>query len=243
MTRLSRRGLLSAAAAAAVSPARASSGPIIVFGGTGRLGAPIVKLLVAAGEDVTVFVRKDSTRERLTGLAVDYAIGDLTDDASVAAAFDRKSFHIAIDASAQRGESSRIERFYETTTRSIVTHAKRTGVRHLIHHGSIGAGANLREVPYLKDYKGTPGMIDKGNAERVIVDSGLPYTIIRNGWVPLDPQPPPTYHASLSPDVTTFSGVTRDDLAILTMDVIGNPARLNKIYHAVDATVKIQRGD
>lgn len=235
------RGLLAALLALVAVAARAADGGVLVFGGTGRLGAPIVKLLVAAGEDVTVFARAESSRDRLAGLNVEYALGDLTDDASVAAAFDRKRYGVVIDASAQRGDSSRIERFYEVTTRSIVTHAKRTGVKHLIHHGSIGAGTNLREVPFLKDYKGTPGLIDKGNAERVIIESGLPYTIIRNGWVPMDPQPPPTHKAMLSTDLTTFSGTTRDDLAILTLDVIGNPARLNKIYHAVDQSVQIPR--
>ena len=221
---------------------RAAEGPVIVFGGTGRLGAPIIKLLVAAGEEVTVFVRKDSTRERLAGLNVGYAVGDLTDDASIASAFDRRPYRIAIDAAAQRGESSKIDKFYEVTTRSIVTHAKRTGVQHLVHHGSIGAGKNLAEVPFLKGYAGTPGLIDKGHAETVIVESGLPFTIIRNGWIPMDPQPPPTERATLTLDTTTFSGVTRDDLAILTLDVIGNPARRNKIYHAVDPSVKVQFG-
>lgn len=58
----------------------ASEGSILVFGGTGRLGAPIVRLLLQVGEDVTVFARKDSTKERLAGLKVDYVTGDLTDE-------------------------------------------------------------------------------------------------------------------------------------------------------------------
>lgn len=239
MIRMCRRALIVAAVATA-TPALAVDGPVIVFGGTGRLGAPIVKLLVAAGEDVTVFARKDSKRDRLAGLDIDYVVGDLTDDASIARAFDTKAFKVAIDASAQRGESSKIPKFYETITRSIVTHGKRTGVKHLIHHGSIGAGDNLKEVPALKDFKGTAGMIDKGMAEKVIVDGGLPYTIIRNGLIPLDPQPPATERAFLTVDRTTFGNVTRDDLAILTVDSIGNPARLNKIYHAIDPELKLR---
>jgi dihydroflavonol-4-reductase len=234
--------LLAAVAAVlfTAAPALALDGPVIIFGGTGRLGAPIAKLLVAAGEDVTIFARKDSNRERLAGLKVDFAIGDLTDGASVAAAFDTKAFKVAIDASAQRGESSRIEKFYEVTTRSIVSHAKRIGVRHIIHHGSIGAGDNLREVPALKDFKGSANLIDKGMAERAIIDSGLTYTIIRNGLIPRDPQPPATERAFLTVDRSTFSNVTRDDLAILTVDSIGNPARANKIYHAIDPDLKLR---
>ena len=40
----------------------------LVFGGTGRLGAPIVELLVEAGYPVTVFARPTSKRERLAAL-------------------------------------------------------------------------------------------------------------------------------------------------------------------------------
>lgn len=82
----------------------AKDGGVLVFGGTGRLGAPIAKLLVQAGEDVTIFARKDSPKDRLAGLKVDYVVGDLTDDKSIAAAFNGKKYRVVIDASAQRGE-------------------------------------------------------------------------------------------------------------------------------------------
>jgi uncharacterized protein YbjT (DUF2867 family) len=187
-----------------------------------------------------VFVRDGSARERLAGLDVDYVVGDLADDASVAAAFDSKRFRVVIDASAQRGHSTRVEKFYEKIARSMTANAKRTGVKHFILHGSIGAGENIDEVPALKDFKPTPGMVDKGNAEKVVIASGVPYTIIRNGLIPLDPQPPATERAFLTPDVTSWGEVTRDDLAIFTLDVMDNPARLNKIYHAIDPTLKLR---
>jgi len=219
-------------------PAFAKDGAVIVFGGTGRLGAPIVKLLVQAGEDVTVFARKDSDKSRLAGLKVDYVVGDLTDEKSVAAAFDSKKFRIAIDGSAQRGESSQIPKFYETTTRYILTHAKRTGVKQFIHHGSVGAGENIKQVPALANFKQTPALIDKGLTEQAIIDSGVPYTIIRNGLLPQDPQPPATNKGRLTVDYSTFTEITRDDLAIFTLDAMDNPARINMIYHAADESLK-----
>ncbi len=215
-------------------PAFAKDGGVLVFGGTGRLGAPIVKLLLDAGEDVTVFARKDSPKGRLAGMKVSYVVGDLTDDKSVASAFNAKKYRVVIDGSAQRGESSKIDKFYETITRSIITHAKRTGVKLFIHHGSIGAGDNIKQVPALATFKQSPGMIDKGNTEKVILESGLPYVIIRNGLLPQDPQPAATGRGYLTSDLSTFGEVTRDDLAILTLDSMYNPARWNKIYHAID---------
>lgn len=230
-----------AAAMGLSTPALAKDGAVLVFGGTGRLGAPIVKLLVQAGEDVTVFARKGSDKARLAGLKVDYVEGDMTDEKSVAAAFDSKKFRVVIDGAAQRGDSSNIPKFYETTTRYIVTHAKRTGVKQFIHHGSVGAGNNINEVPALKEFAQTPGLVDKGLAEKVIIDSGLPYTIIRNGLLPLDPQPPATQRARLTVDFSTFTEVTRDDLAMFTLDAMDNPARLNMIYHAADESLKTRQ--
>jgi uncharacterized protein YbjT (DUF2867 family) len=122
----------------------------------------------------------------------------------------------------------------------MMTHAKRTGVKQFILHGSIGAGANIAQVPALKDFKPTPGLIDKGMAETAVIESGVPYTIIRNGLIPQDPQPPATERAFLTPDVSTFGEVTRDYLAIFTLDVMDHPARLNKIYHAIDPTLKLR---
>lgn len=216
----------------------ANDGGVIVFGGTGRLGAPIVKLLVAAGEDVTVFTRASDSTERIKDAKVTYAVGDLLDDASIGKAFDAKKYRVAIDASAQRSANRRND-FYEVITKSIVTHAKRTGVKHFIHHGSIGAGENIKIVPALAGYKQTPSLVDKGKAEAIILASGLPYTILRNGVLPDndDPQPPARHNGALTVDYTTFGAILRADLAILTLDCIDNPARLNMIYHAIDPTL------
>ena len=49
---------------------------VLVFGGTGRLGAPIVKLLIERGYSVTVFARMSSDRFRLADSDVTYITGD-----------------------------------------------------------------------------------------------------------------------------------------------------------------------
>ena len=38
-----------------------------------------------------------------------------------------------------------------------------------------------------------------------------------------------------------FGDVTRGDLAMLTLDVLGNPMRTNRIFHAFDPTFKMER--
>lgn len=232
----------SAADAPVASPARdRARGGVLLFGGTGRLGAPIAKLLVAAGEDVTVFVRAGSPRERLAGLDLRYVVGDLADEKSIAAAFSARPYRVVIDASAQRGASNSVPRFYENAARWIAANAKRTGVRQFILHGSIGAGDNAREVAALRGSGASDRLADKGRAEAAVRAGGVPYTIIRHGLVPYDPQPPATERAYLTRDTGTWGEVTRDDLAILTLDVMDNPARLNKVYHAIDPELRLRR--
>ena len=226
-----------------VGPAAADG--ILVFGGTGRLGAEVVKLLVASGEEVTVFARANSNRDRLAGLKVDYVTGDMLDDASIAAAFNAKTYRAVVDASAQRetgrGGASDSDGFYEASMRSMATHAKRTGVKQFILHGSVLAGDNIDLFPQFAFIKGSPTLEDKGRAEKILADSGVPYCIIRHGRVPSDPQPAPTGNAYLSTDQTIFADMTRGDLAMVTLDCLDNPARMNRVYHAFDPSFKMDR--
>ena len=71
---------------------------VIVFGGTGQLGARIVKLLLDAEEDVTVFARPTSIRSRLDGFDVDYAVGDLMNERDVAAALASRPYRAVVVA-------------------------------------------------------------------------------------------------------------------------------------------------
>ena len=75
---------LGAGLAAAAAPVPRE---VLVLGGTGQLGAEIVRRLLVQGDRVTVFTRPGSDRSRLTGLAVGYAEGDLLNEADVTAAF------------------------------------------------------------------------------------------------------------------------------------------------------------
>jgi uncharacterized protein YbjT (DUF2867 family) len=206
------------------------SSDVLVFGGTGRLGAPIVRLLVEAGYTVTVFARPTSNRDRLAGLDVAFVTGDLMDTDSVVAAIDGKSFRFVIDASA-RGPSR--DRFYDTAMRNILKAVDAGRVRQFILHGSVGAGDNMKLFPSVGFERMRDVMMAKGEAEALLKDSGIGYTIIRNGMV-LPDGTPATGHARLTGDDSILDAVTRLDLAALTMQCLDNQGCMNKIYHAVD---------
>jgi uncharacterized protein YbjT (DUF2867 family) len=216
---------------AVTATAQASNGSdVLVFGGTGRLGAPIVRLLIDSGYTVTVFARPTSNRDRLVGVDVAYVTGDLMDADSVVEAVDGKRFRFVIDASA-RGASR--NRFYATAMRNILTAVNPDQVRQFILHGSVGAGDNMELFPNVGFERMRDVMLAKGEAETLLKDSGIAYTIIRNGMV-LPDGTPATGTALLTEDDGILDTVTRLDLATLTIQCLDKPGCMNKTFHAVD---------
>ncbi len=57
---------------------------ILLTGATGFLGERVARYLVGAGHEVRCFVRPTSDRSMLAGLNLEYAVGDLTDEAALA---------------------------------------------------------------------------------------------------------------------------------------------------------------
>jgi len=212
-----------------VLPAAAEPGNALVFGGTGRLGAPIVRLLVAAGHPVTVFARPDSDRRRLAGLELDYVTGDLTEVQSVLAAVGGRRFSFVIDASARRGNPNP---FYGQAMKYILAAIADSQVRQFILHGSVGAGENRQQFPGVFE-RMEAVMQAKGEAEDLLRASGITYTIIRNGIVQRDGTAA-TGTARLSKNQSLLGRVTRLDLARLTMECLDNEACANQTFHAVD---------
>lgn len=216
--------------------ATSASSDILVFGGTGQLGARIVKLLLADGEAVTVFARPTSDRSRLEGLGVDYVVGDLLVEDDVAAAFGSGYFHAVIIA--VRAPLSE-DGFYGTMSRNIVAHAPMAGVEQIIYHGAVGAGDNMALHPDVP-WASVPGLVarmeDQGKAEEKFLNSGVTATIIRNSRVWPD-ETPSTGQAELTIVQSTLTPITRADLAMLTMYCLDNADCADKVFHARDETL------
>lgn len=209
---------------------------VMVFGATGQLGAPHVRMLIARGDTPIAFVRPTSNRKRLEGLDVTYAIGDLMDAASVLNAMQAHKPKVVIDTSARRGGMmTRDQPFYGQAMKNIVEAAKATGVEQIIIHSSVGvrgSAAKLLQEQFGYDTE-SPNIRDKGEAEITLEQSGINYTIIRNGLLEFEPAAP-TGRAYLTDDMDAFGRITRTDLAELSVDCIDNSDCLNKIYHAQD---------
>ncbi|TDD91058.1 NAD-dependent epimerase/dehydratase family protein [Actinomadura darangshiensis] len=128
---------------------------ILVTGGTGTLGRHVVPLLRDAGRDVRVLSR--SRREPAAG--VEYVTGDLLKDEGVDAAMDGVETVLHL-AGANKGD--------DEVARNLMRAVQKAGVRHVVLISVIGAD----RVPLA-------WLRTQVAAEQALIDSGVPYTILR----------------------------------------------------------------
>tara|TARA_B110001454_G_scaffold185040_1_gene181046 strand:- start:390 stop:1133 length:744 start_codon:yes stop_codon:yes gene_type:complete len=207
---------------------------ILVVGGTGRVGSEIVKILANENKDITVLSRSDNNYSRLKGLNINYMQGNVLNDKDIERVFSEKDFSVVINALAKVGNSPNP---HAVGQNNLIKWSKKTGIKHFILIGSVGAGSKQSELvsdivwSMWKDI-----LQEKGKAEASLINSKLPYTIIRTGIVVYD-DTPATGNAELLEDDTIVGIITRKDLAQLTGECVLNGLCFNKIYHAFDASL------
>jgi uncharacterized protein YbjT (DUF2867 family) len=130
--------------------------PVLVTGGTGRLGRLVVRRLRAAGCDVSVLARHPWQ----AGGQISFHAADLVTGDGVEAAVDGAAA-IVHCATSTKGDA-------EATT-NLIRAASRAGAPHLVYVSIVG----LDQIPSW----GYPKA--KLQAERAIAGSGLPWTILR----------------------------------------------------------------
>ena len=178
----------------------------LVTGGTGFVGAHVVRALLEQGRPVRCLVRPDSPRKNLDGLSVETATGDLNDPASLASAVSGVStlYHVAADYRLWTKDPGELYRTNAGGTENILKAAAQAGVRRIVYTSSVAAlginddGAPADEetstdrakiVGHYKKSKYDAQRIAQGWAER-----GLPVVIV-NPSTPvgeMDIKPTPT---------------------------------------------------
>ena len=228
---LSFAALMSAAQAAATArDAERPKRSVLVFGGSGQLGAEVVRALVGAGHEVTVFIRPASSRERLAGLPVRLVEGDALVEADIERALKSRRPEVVVDA---LGRSESDVDFFARSGVAIAKWSAATGVRQILLHSSVGVGRSKAVYPPAR-YEGMRRLFEAKQAgEDAVMASGLDWTIIRNAVlrnIPADAADGARLHA----DESKFGAVSRRGLGRLTLECIDNPACSRQIFHAVD---------
>lgn len=138
--------------------------PILVTGGSGRLGRHVVSGLRAAGHDVRVLSRHGRPFEDGT----ESLTGDLTTGEGVEAAVDGAEIIVHL-AGTNKGDDDK--------ARHLVRAASRAGTRHLVYISVVGA--DRVPVNGALDRMAFGYFASKLAAERVVAESGLPWTTLR----------------------------------------------------------------
>jgi dihydroflavonol-4-reductase len=178
----------------------------LVTGGTGFVGANVVRELLRAGATVRVLVRPSSDRRALADLPVEIVEGDLLDRASLcrAVAGVGEVYHVAADYRLWAPDPREIYRANVEGTRAVLETAAAAGVRRIVHTSSVGAlgipkdGTSGNEdtpvalIDMVGDYKRSKFLSDE--LARELAGRGVPVVIV-NPSAPVGPwdvKPTPT---------------------------------------------------
>ncbi len=178
----------------------------LVTGATGFVGSHVVRQLVAAGEPVRALARPSSRRQALDGVAVEWAEGDLRDEASLARALRgvRRVYHVAAD---YRLWAKRPQEIYEnnvTGTKNLLAGALRARVERFVYTSTVATIAVPRgaSLPDETNRASVDEMVGNYKKSKLIAEQealraaheGLPVIIV-NPTTPVGPgdwKPTPT---------------------------------------------------
>ncbi len=111
-----------------------------VTGGTGFVGANLVRLLLERGYQVRALVRPHSRRYNLQDLPIEVAIGDLTEaDLAEQMRGCQVLFHVAAHYSLWQAEREMLYRSNVLGTRNILAAARQAGVERTVYTSSVAA--------------------------------------------------------------------------------------------------------
>ncbi|MCF8609922.1 SDR family oxidoreductase [Gordonia sp. HY285] len=148
---------------------------IVVIGANGNVGSRIVTAAAAQGNEVVAFVRRLETVTPAPGLTV--VQGDASDAAAVAAAAaDADTVVVSITG------SMRDATFMQRTLPAVIEGVRRAGGVRIVLISVFGAGdtaekaSGLARLVYRTALKRF--LADKAAADRLLMQSGLDYTIV-----------------------------------------------------------------
>jgi uncharacterized protein YbjT (DUF2867 family) len=141
-----------------------TTSPILVTGGTGTLGRLVVRQLRDAGREVRVLSRRAHDAED----GVEFVTGDLATADGIDAAVEGAEIIVHLAGSSKGDEDNAV---------NLVRAASQAGARHLVYISVVGAD----RIPVVSavDRAMFGYFASKLAAERVVADSGLPWTTLR----------------------------------------------------------------
>lgn len=213
-------------ARARYSPTAASNRPVLVTGATGRTGRLIVERLVKRGILVRALVRNPTTGRSLLSAGVRQFVGDVRNINTLAAPMaGARGVIIATSGGIEHHNSAELVDYFGTG--NLIRQALASQVDLVIFISTITA---TRPEHYLNAEPTSVGW--KAQAEELIRASGVPYCIVRSGWLR---DVAGGFPLSVSQGDTADGWISRADLAEVCARLLLLPAALGKTIDIVTA--------
>jgi NADH dehydrogenase len=147
-----------------------SSRNILVTGGTGNIGSALVRRLIDSGYRVRVLaLPEDPLKSHLNITGVEFFYGDISNKSSLTGVCTDIDTVLHLAAVLLSDDDSVFDRVNIEGTQNILQVAGQNNVKHFIHVSSAS-------VVYPRT---TPYSLSKRVAERLVKESGVPWTIVR----------------------------------------------------------------
>ena len=222
--RMIRRLALAVMATALAAPAIAKGELVLVAGATGQMGMPTVAQLREQGYRVRAMVRDAS---KGAGLGDETVVADVTKPETLPAALKGVDYVISTLATGHGGQTPEQLEFHGVA--NLANAAKAAGVKQFVLVSSMNAGST--DMTQFLNAKLDKLLIWKGEGEKALRATGMPYTIVRPGGLERKPCEHGKVGLKIAPDdgVAT-SPVCRADVAMVLIYALGNKDMLSKTF-------------
>ncbi|HEY9676043.1 MAG TPA: SDR family oxidoreductase [Waterburya sp.] len=203
---------------------------IFLAGASRGVGREIAKCLTQQNKHVKALLRSEAVRPELEAMSLRVVMGDALDAAAVEQAMVGDE-PISAVISTIGGLPKDGERADYLGNKNLIDAAVKAGVKKFILVSSIGSGESVVAIPpqALETLKSV--LIEKEQAEKYLIASGLTYTVIRPGGLKSEPA---TGNGVLTEDYKVAGSIHRADVAQLVCQCLNSDRANHKILSAVD---------
>lgn len=195
---------------------------ILVIGGTGMLGQPVVNRLRIDGYEVRLMTHSPEKAEKIFGAFLDTAVGDVTDPDSLIEPI-RGCDGVYINLSARMNPND-YERVEHQGAANVAGVAAEQNVRQIAMISGLNVGSAELKYNHVSA---------KAVAEKALIESGIPYTIFRCCWffesLPLFVREKQAVVFGKQPH--EFSWLAASDYAQMVSKAFSLDEAQNKVFH------------
>jgi nucleoside-diphosphate-sugar epimerase len=203
---------------------------IFLAGASRGVGREIAKCLIEQNQKVKTLLRSEDSRPELAAMGIKVVMGDALDAAAVQQAMlGDEPIHAVI--STIGGLPKDGERADFLGNKNLIDAAVKAGVQKFILVSSIGSGESVVAIPPQALETLRPVLVEKEQAEKHLIESGLTYTVIRPGGLKSEPA---TGNGVVTEDYKVAGTIHRADVAQLVCQCLASDGANNKILSAVD---------